>query len=101
MAMTLGAEASGPGSFRAFAAGIELDEDGAKLTIHGDLDDEAAPDLRRRLLELLALPLESVTIDLGDVRSVSTSCSAVLAEALTAARDRRIPMMLRGIDGSP
>lgn len=78
---------------------VTHDETGTEVKVVGQLDECAARVFRRRLLELLALPVETVTVDLS-ASVVSAGALDAVAEALEAANDRRIPLQLVGFSGA-
>jgi anti-sigma B factor antagonist len=57
---------------------------GVRMTVSGELDMYTAPKLRGRVMEVLALPLESLTLDLERVTFLD---SAGLSALIGAARE--------------
>src|SRR5262249_28065687 len=66
--------------------------------LHGRLDIDSSPELRDRLLALLAKqPPKTLTIDLTEVSYVDTSGLATLLEAFKVARNRESRLCLKGL----
>jgi len=81
---------------------ILQNEDGVLVRLNGRTTVDSSPDLRDRLLEVLAdepSPRE-VTVDLGGVTQLEASGIATLIEALKIARRRKVTFCLRGLAGS-
>ncbi len=70
---------------------------GTPASLCGDLDLDAAPTVVLRLLDTLRLPLERLTLDLSEVRSVDLHGLAALRVARKRARARGIELTLGGI----
>ena len=77
-----------------FTVRIEHNERGTFVRIAGALDAQGVPAFRRRLLALLSLPLEQITLDTTGAVFVCWSGIDVLDEVAAAARERRIDMLL-------
>jgi anti-sigma B factor antagonist len=70
---------------------------GVVVSVTGDLDLATAPALARRLAELLALPLDSLTIDLAAVEFMDSTGLKVLNQARQGADDRHVPLALASV----
>jgi anti-anti-sigma factor len=81
------------------AASVTHDGDGAVVCVTGELDLATAPSFLRQALALLALPLESVTLDLAGVGFIDSSGLGALIEIRGAADDHRIALTLRAVPG--
>lgn len=81
---------------RHLTVGIEHNERGTFVRIAGALDARGVPALRRRLLALLSLPLEQITVDTTGAIFVCWSGTDVLDEVAAAAKERGIDMLLIG-----
>ncbi len=79
-----------------FTVGIEHNERGTFVRIVGALDAQGVPAFRRRLLALLSLPLEQITVDTTGAIFVCWSGIDVLDEVAAAARERQNDMLLNG-----
>jgi anti-anti-sigma regulatory factor len=82
---------------RPFTVIVEHGSGATRLRVAGVLDDDTVATFRRRLLELFALPVEAVTVDLSEVTTISFAALDALAEARAAAADRHIALGLVGI----
>ena len=74
----------------------------ALVRLNGRIDVDSSPDLRDRLLQVLAeepLP-RTVTVDLAGVTYIEASGIATLIEALKIARHRQMTFCLQGLGGS-
>ena len=67
------------------------------VSVHGALDTEASHLIARQLLELLAEPIRTVTLQLGAVTFVDSSGIGVLTIARTHAHQRGIRFFLRSV----
>ena len=67
---------------------------GVVVSVSGDLDLATAPDLLRRLRELLARPVDALTLDLGELGFMDSSGIAVLNTTRTDAEERGIGFSL-------
>jgi anti-sigma B factor antagonist len=77
----------------------QITHEGGRVTIalHGEMDLASAPTLQREALALLALPVESVTLDLADLRFIDSSGLRALVEIHAAAEEHRIGLTLRAV----
>jgi anti-sigma B factor antagonist len=71
---------------------------GVRMTVSGELDMYTAPKLRSRVMEVLALPLESLTLDLERVTFLD---SAGLSALIGAAREAEARGVAFGLVGVP
>jgi anti-anti-sigma factor len=69
---------------------------GVTVFVHGELDAASAPALQRRLVELLALPIESMTVDLTCLRLVDGSGLNAFVDARASADEHGVPFALDG-----
>jgi anti-anti-sigma factor len=67
---------------------------GVRLSVHGYLDLETSPRLRRRIRMALALPIDRVAIDLHDVEFVDSAGLDILNDARLASERRDISLVL-------
>jgi anti-anti-sigma factor len=67
------------------------------IVARGELDIATAPVLRRRLLELLALPVGGLAVDLAGVTFMDSSGLDALYEGLQGARGRGVDFTLRHV----
>jgi len=67
------------------------------VSVHGALDTSASHSIARRLLDLLAEPIRTVTLDLGAVTFVDSSGIGVLPIARTRAHQRGIRFSLHSV----
>ena len=76
--------------------------DEALVRLNGHTTVDSSPDLRDRLLEVLAEKPSPrvVTVDLAGVTRIETSGIATLIEALKLARQRGMTFCLQGLSGS-
>jgi anti-sigma B factor antagonist len=77
-------------------------DDEVLVRLNGRTTVDSSPDLRDRLLQVLAEePLPRViTVDLAGVSYIETSGIATLIEALKIARHRQMTFCLQGLSGS-
>jgi anti-sigma B factor antagonist len=77
-------------------------DDGALVRLDGHTTVDSSPDLRDRLLQVLAEEPSPrvVTVDLTGVNHIETSGIATLIEALRIARHRQMTFCLQGLGGS-
>jgi anti-sigma B factor antagonist len=73
------------------------DGSGVVVSVNGDLDLATAPVLARRLAELLALPLDSLTIELAGVEFMDSSGLKVLNQARQGANERSVLLELASV----
>jgi anti-anti-sigma factor len=73
------------------------DGSGVVVSVAGDLDLATAPALARRLTELLALPLDSLTIELAGVEFMDSSGLKVLNQAREGAGEQSVPLTLASV----
>jgi anti-sigma B factor antagonist len=71
--------------------------DGVALKLRGDLDLSSAPALLRKCQQLLCLPIESLTLNLGALTFIDSTGVSALVETRGAARDRGITLRLRDV----
>jgi anti-sigma B factor antagonist len=76
--------------------GYRVDHDGDRVvvSVSGDLDLASAPELRTRLLGVLALPLTQIVVDLEHLEFMDSTGLSALVRARRAARDRDIAFSL-------
>jgi anti-anti-sigma factor len=67
---------------------------GVVVTLRGELDLATAPDLQRRLLELIARPVESLTLDLAQLTFLDSSGLGALYRARQAADEQGVVLRL-------
>ena len=72
------------------------------VRLNGRTTVDSSPDLRDRLLQMLAEEPSprNITVDLTGVTNIEASGIATLIEALKTARHRRITFCLQGLGGS-
>jgi anti-sigma B factor antagonist len=70
------------------------DGDTIIIRARGELDIASAPVLRRRLLELTALPVRGLTVDIGGVTFMDSSGLGALEEALLSAEEHGVKFTL-------
>jgi anti-sigma B factor antagonist len=77
-------------------------DDEVLVRLSGRTTVDSSPDLRDRLLQVLAAEPSprAITVDLADVPYIETSGIATLIEALKIARHRQITFCLQGLGGS-
>jgi anti-sigma B factor antagonist len=86
--------------------GLEItvlqNDDGVLVRLNGRTTVDSSPDLRDRLLQVLAEEPSSrvVTVDLTGVTHIETSGIATLIEGLKIARHRQMTFCLQGLGGS-
>ena len=86
--------------------GLEItvlhNHDEVLVRLTGRTTVDSSPDLRDRLLQMLAEEPSprNITVDLTGVTSIEASGIATLIEALKTARHRRITFCLQGLGGS-
>jgi anti-sigma B factor antagonist len=74
---------------------ISTDEaDGVVVSLHGELDLAAAPELLRQLQAMLAEPVTSVTLDLDALEFIDSSGLGVLCQVQQVTQDRGIRLEL-------
>jgi anti-sigma B factor antagonist len=74
--------------------GAHYDTDHVALTISGDLDLATAPELRRRVLQVLSLPIRRITLDLHRVGFLDSSGVSNLVALTREAADRHIELSI-------
>jgi anti-sigma B factor antagonist len=75
-------------------------DEGTTVRLYGRLNIESSPRLRDRLLALLQdQSAKTLVIDLTSVSYIDSSGVATLIEALKIARQRRIGLLLTGLEG--
>lgn len=96
-----GPTSAAAGSGRSAAAPLVVETrpepTGMVVSVAGELDLATAPEFRRRLLELIALPIERLTVDLADLRFVDSSGLAALDAGWEAAAERRVRLELTSV----
>ena len=77
-------------------------DDEVRVRLNGHTTVDSSPDLRDRLLQVLAEKPSPrvVTVDLTSVDHIETSGIAILIEALKIARHRHTTLCLQGLGGS-
>lgn len=80
-----------------FHCDVALVEDRAIVGVRGDIDIATAPDLRRRILAVLVLPLRGLVLDLSYVSFMDSSGVGVLVEAHNAARELNTEFRLTSV----
>jgi len=80
-----------------FHCDIALVEDRAIVGVRGDIDIATAPELRRRILAALMLPLRGLVLDLGDVSFMDSSGIGVLVEVHKAALELNTEFRLTSV----
>jgi anti-sigma B factor antagonist len=71
--------------------------DGVVVFVRGELDLASGPALGRRILELLSLPIEWLTLDFAELTFVDSSGVAMLNHARTAAEERNVCFQLAAV----
>ncbi|HEY3725082.1 MAG TPA: STAS domain-containing protein [Acidimicrobiia bacterium] len=94
--------APNPGDVAGLAnAGFDYDvaegSDGAVVSLRGELDLAAAPDLQQQLLGILARQPASLTLDLGGLDFLDSSGLGTLYRARQAAEERGVPLRLDAV----
>jgi anti-anti-sigma regulatory factor len=72
-------------------------EDRTVVFLQGELGDATARELRRRLLGLLSLPVENVTVDMAEVTAIDRSALDVLALVRRFAAEHSIGLALEHV----
>jgi anti-sigma B factor antagonist len=80
-----------------FHCDIAVVEDRAIVGVRGDIDIATAPELRRRLLAALVLPLRGLVLDLGYVSFMDSSGIGVLVEVHKAALELNTELRLTSV----
>jgi anti-anti-sigma factor len=80
----------------AFACVVEHQTDRVVVSLHGELDLASAPGLERRLLELLSMPLRSVTVDVSQITFMDSAGLGALLRACRTAGDRNLGFHITG-----
>jgi anti-anti-sigma factor len=70
---------------------------GVVVSVRGELDATAAPALRRRLRELMALPIKTLTLELADVSGIDRAGVGVLNALGLDAAERGIVFVLEAV----
>jgi anti-sigma B factor antagonist len=85
-----------------FEITVLRNDDEVLVRLNGRSTVDSSPDLRDRLLQVLAEEPSPrvVTVDLSGVTYIETSGIATLIEALRTARHRRMTLCLQGLSGS-
>jgi len=85
-----------------FGITVSRNDDEILVRLNGRSTVDSSPDLRDRLLQVLAEEPSPrvVTVDLSGVTYIETSGIATLIEALRIARHRRMTLCLQGLSGS-
>lgn len=79
---------------------VDYGEERALVRLHGRVGIDSSPDLRDRLQAILQGQLpKTIIVDLTEVSFIDASGIATLLEALKVARNRRVPLCLRGLQG--
>lgn len=69
------------------------------VVVEGELDLASAPGLQREVLGLLALPVNTITLDLDALAFMDSSGLNVLNRVRTAADDHGVKLTLRNVSG--
>jgi anti-sigma B factor antagonist len=85
-----------PAKDAGFACTIEHHTRRVVVSLYGELDLVAAPELRRRILALFSLPLDSVTLDMKGLTFIDSLGLQVLAVTKQAAVVHHIDLILEG-----
>jgi anti-sigma B factor antagonist len=91
------------GSWRTELSGIVStsgpapDGDGFVVVLEGDLDLASAGEVRRRLLQLLTLPINRVVVDLGELTFMDSSGLAALCATRQAAVEQGTELVLHDL----
>jgi anti-sigma B factor antagonist len=64
------------------------------VVVHGELDLGSAPVLRREISALLALPIETIELDLDGLEFVDSGGVRLLADLRRDASEHRIPLSI-------
>jgi anti-sigma B factor antagonist len=83
-----------------FACMVEHRTRHVVVSLYGELDLVAAPELRRRLLALFSLPVDSVTLDMTGLTFIDSSGLLVLTVTNQAAAEHHINLILEGASAS-
>ena len=85
-----------------FEITVLQNEDEVLVRLNGRSTVDSSPDLRDRLLQVLAEKPSPrvVTVDLSGVTYIETSGMATLIEALRIARHRQMTLCLQGLSGA-
>jgi anti-anti-sigma factor len=83
-----------------FACMIEHRTRHVVVSLYGELDLVAAPELRRRVLAFFPLPIDSVTLDMKGLTFIDSSGLHVLTVAKQAAAAHRVELILEGASAS-
>jgi anti-sigma B factor antagonist len=83
-----------------FACTIEHRTRHVVVSLYGELDLVAAPELRRRILALFALPVDSVTLDMKGLTFIDSSGLQVLTVTKQAANVHHVELILEGATAS-
>jgi len=79
---------------------VDHSEQGALVRLNGRLGIDSSPDLRDRLLDMLAeKPPRTIIVDLTETSYIDVSGIATLIEALKLARNRQSRLCLKGLQG--
>jgi anti-sigma B factor antagonist len=73
------------------------DPEGVVVAVSGELDLASSPELRRRVMQLLSLPVRAITLDLAAVTFMDSSGLAALITARDEARQRHIDFRLASV----
>jgi len=73
--------------------------DGVVVALKGELDLATAPELQRCLLDLIARPVDSLTLDLEELAFLDSSGLGALYRARQAAERQGTPMRLQSVPG--
>jgi anti-sigma B factor antagonist len=73
------------------------DPDGVVVALSGELDLASSAELRRRVMQLLALPVRAITLDLAGVTFMDSSGLAALITARDEARQRHIEFRMASV----
>src|SRR4030081_2103755 len=77
----------------AFACTVEHRARHVVVSLRGELDLAAAPELRHRVLELMALPVDRVTVDMAALTFIDSSGLHALTAAHHAAAEHHVDLV--------
>jgi anti-sigma B factor antagonist len=70
---------------------------GVVVSLRGELDLASAPELQRRLLELLSRPVDGLTLDLADLTFLDSSGLGALYRTRQAAGEQGVSLRLQEV----
>lgn len=80
-----------------FACSVEHHTHQVVMYLHGELDLATAPELRRRLLGLITLPVGTVTLDMAGLSFIDAQGLHVLSAAHQAAAAHQVTFAVQGV----